>query len=52
MGLHGDGTFDATGQVVRHTYDSAGDYAVTLRVTDAGGLSDQATTTISVRGKP
>lgn len=46
----GDGTVDAAGQSVRHTYEQGGDYTVTLLVTDAGGLSDEATVVIRVRG--
>jgi chitodextrinase len=37
--LDGDGAFEASGQVVTHAFAAAGAKNVTLRVTDAGGLS-------------
>jgi|GEM_PF-1397825 len=43
----GDGS-TATGQSVTHSYSSSGDYTVTLTVTDDGGASDSASTTVSV----
>lgn len=49
----GDGTTtDVTGDPgsisVQHTYDRAQDYTVTLTATDAGGLSDQRTSSIRI----
>ncbi|WP_244366101.1 PQQ-dependent sugar dehydrogenase [Micromonospora echinofusca] len=38
----GDGTWDATGVRVAHTYPTVGTYTARLRVTDPGGLSDTA----------
>jgi PKD repeat protein len=43
----GDGS-TATGQQATHTYDSTGEYTVTLTVTTAAGDSDTATKTVSV----
>ncbi|NVM22911.1 MAG: PKD domain-containing protein, partial [Desulfobacterales bacterium] len=39
----GDGVIDATGEIVEHAYSSAGNYTVTLTVTDDDGLTDIAT---------
>jgi immune inhibitor A len=50
--FEGDGTFDANGQTVTHAYDAAGTYEATLRVTDAGGLSDTDSVTVTVRVPP
>ena len=47
--LDGDGTTDATGSSVTHRYDAAGTYAVTLTVTDSGGLTGTDTIEIVVR---
>ncbi|WP_251343663.1 PKD domain-containing protein [Haloplanus halophilus] len=44
----GDGTTDATGQQVDHTFTSAGDYDVELTVTDDDGATGTATTTVTV----
>ena len=44
----GNGTYDESGQVVHHAYSSPGTYQAKLRVTDAGGLSDDDTVTITV----
>ncbi|MCU7937090.1 MAG: PKD domain-containing protein, partial [Candidatus Thiodiazotropha sp. (ex Dulcina madagascariensis)] len=43
----GDGT-SGTGSTPSHTYASAGTYNVTLSVTDDGGLSNTATTTVAI----
>jgi glucose/arabinose dehydrogenase/PKD repeat protein len=45
--LDGDGTFDATGVTVSHTYTELGQYTVRLRVTDPqgkAGITSQAVT--------
>jgi PKD repeat protein len=47
----GDGTTDK-GKIVDHTYIIAGNYTVTLKVTDNNGLNDIATTSIAVLAKP
>ena len=44
----GDGTVDATGLTVSHTYPSVGTYSARLRVVDIGGLADTATVQIQV----
>jgi len=44
----GDGTTDATGQSVTHTFDSPGGYDVVLTVTDADGATDTDTVAVSV----
>ncbi|WP_226022988.1 PVC-type heme-binding CxxCH protein [Halomicrobium salinisoli] len=43
----GDGS-SASGESVSHTYDSAGEYDVTLTVTDEPGATDSTTTTVAV----
>ncbi|MDY6817223.1 MAG: PQQ-binding-like beta-propeller repeat protein, partial [Halobacteriales archaeon] len=43
-----DGTFDATGMDVNHTFPSSGNYTVTLRVTDDNGLTATTTNNITV----
>ena len=47
----GDGTADTTGtlQIARKTYAAPGTYTVSLRVTDAAGLSGTTTRTITVQ---
>jgi chitinase len=47
----GDGS-TATGQTVSHTYETAGDYTVTLIVTDDTGATATATTIVSVATDP
>ncbi|WP_082093090.1 PKD domain-containing protein [Methanosarcina siciliae] len=42
---------DATGPIVNHTYETAGEYTVTLTVTDANGNTDSDTCTITVLEK-
>ncbi len=46
--LNGDGTVDATGQVVSYTYFAPGTYQVTLYVTDNAGATAQSTQTLQV----
>ncbi|MUV90955.1 PKD domain-containing protein [Halapricum sp. CBA1109] len=46
--LDGDGTFEATGQDVRTTFDSAGTHEVTLRATSTEGVTDTETTSVQV----
>jgi hypothetical protein len=43
-----DGTYDDSGATARHIYGAAGDYAVTLRVTDTDGNTAFATRTVAV----
>jgi len=44
----GDGT-TTTGESVTHSYESAGDYTVTLTVTDDDGATDSNATTVTVQ---
>lgn len=44
----GDGRTDATGATVNHSFGSAGNRSVTLRVTDDDGATDSTTRTVSV----
>ncbi len=46
--LDGNGSFETTGATATMFYASAGTYAATLRVTDAAGLSDTDTVTVTV----
>jgi PKD repeat protein len=51
--VDGDGAYDdGTEQQMVHTYAAPGTYQVGLKVTDAGGLSDTDTATVTVTGKP
>jgi hypothetical protein len=49
-----DGTYDATGMTVSHTYPAHGDYIVTLRVTDDNvpPLTDTDTCTVHITPPP
>lgn len=46
--LTGDGDVDATGEEVSRTYESAGEFWVTLEVTDEDGLSNETRTQVAV----
>jgi PKD repeat protein len=46
--VDGDGTTDATGQTNTTSYDAAGDYDVTLTVTDDEGATGTSSQTVSV----
>jgi alpha-amylase len=46
--LTGDGSTDATGQQVTHSFDAAETYDVTLTVTDNSGATSTEATTVSV----
>jgi PGF-CTERM protein len=46
--LTGDGSADKTGTTVSHTYTAAGEYDVTLTVTDDDGATNATSTTVSV----
>jgi len=48
--LDGNGTFETPGQIATHTFTTAGAHTATLRVTDADGLSDTDTVTVTVQG--
>ncbi|WP_440991677.1 malectin domain-containing carbohydrate-binding protein [Haloarchaeobius baliensis] len=48
----GDGVTDATGAQATHTFTAAGDYQVSLTVTDDDGANDTATQTVSVSEAP
>lgn len=45
----GDGKTDAVGKIVEHVFKSAGNYPVTLSVTDDDGLKNTETKTVPVR---
>ena len=46
--LDGDGSYERSGSSISHTYESAGSYDVTLRVSDAAGNTATDTATITV----
>ncbi|MFC6793376.1 PKD domain-containing protein [Halobaculum halobium] len=46
--LDGDGDYDATGETVVRSYDSGGEYPVSLRVTDDDGATAVTTRTVAV----
>ncbi|WP_049899799.1 malectin domain-containing carbohydrate-binding protein [Halococcus agarilyticus] len=46
----GDGQEDATGETATATFDAAGDYEVSLTVTDSGGATSTTSKTIPVGG--
>lgn len=46
--LDGDGTADARGRVIEHTFREPGEHAVTLRVVDDAGRTGTTTFTVSV----
>jgi PKD repeat protein len=49
--MFGDGSA-GFGSTIDHTFASAGSYAVTLKVTDDQGATDQETVTVTVTGPP
>jgi surface protein len=46
-----DGEYDGSGGESFHQFECGGDYSVTLRVTDANGLTDSVTKTVSAEGR-
>lgn len=48
----GDGAAPASGMTAGHTYQAAGTYTATLRVTDSAGLTSTQTATITVSSSP
>ncbi|SHG93917.1 PKD domain-containing protein [Halobaculum gomorrense] len=50
--LTGDGTRDATGRTVEYTYESPGEYTVTLTVVDAAGATATSRGTVTVTESP
>jgi PKD repeat protein len=48
----GDGRADATGRVVRHTFETAGEKTVRLTVRDGDGATDSTTGTVTVPPEP
>jgi PKD repeat protein len=47
-----DGTTDATGETVDHTYTDGGEYTATLTVTDDDGVTNMTSQTVTVYGPP
>ncbi|WP_162224325.1 outer membrane protein assembly factor BamB family protein [Halorussus salinus] len=48
----GDGSFEVRGETTSHTFESTGEYAVTLRVTDGTGRSATTETMVTVSKSP
>ncbi|PSQ52350.1 hypothetical protein BRD20_07255 [Halobacteriales archaeon SW_8_65_20] len=48
----GDGTTDATGETATNSYDSSGEYDVTLTVADDDDSTDSTTYTVTVENRP
>jgi PKD repeat protein/acetyltransferase-like isoleucine patch superfamily enzyme len=47
-----DGTFERTGSTVTHSFETAGNKTVSLRVTDDGNLTDTASVNVLVNDRP
>lgn len=50
--LDGNGTFEASGQTIQYSFDTAGNKTVGLRVTDSSGASNSTTRTVTVNALP
>ncbi len=50
--FNGDGTFDATGKTVTHTFTKAGSYPVKLKITDNNGGVGYVTKVVPVQSSP
>jgi|GEM_PF-1462091 PKD repeat protein len=50
--LTGDGTVDATGETASTTYESTGEFRVTITVTDDVGATEEMTTVVTVTAPP